>query len=92
MNIRAVGGLRTSNTQVTSVKPLHIFRSADLSRITTLGKEQLSSLGIKFIFDLRSQQEIARDDPAPLAITGITVANAPVVDKETMKNKHEKIL
>ena len=89
-NIRAVGGYAIS-TPGLIVKPLHIFRSADLSRITDIGNKQLRSLGIKVVFDLRTKLEIARDDKGQLDVEGIRVVNTSVYTEDAVKAKHENL-
>ena len=89
-NIRAVGGYAIS-TPGLIVKPLHIFRSADLSRITDIGNKQLRSLGIKVVFDLRTKLEIARDDKGQLDVEGIRVVNASVYTEDAVKAKRENL-
>jgi Tyrosine phosphatase family len=46
------------------------------------GEEQLRSLGITTIFDLRSDAEIAKYDTPTPQMKGITVSRAPVFEKE----------
>jgi hypothetical protein len=61
------------------VKPFHVFRSAELSHITDTGKDQLRAFGIKKVFDLRSDYEIAKfDSPVP-NIEGVEFVRVPSV-------------
>ncbi|KAF9256733.1 hypothetical protein L218DRAFT_1022883 [Marasmius fiardii PR-910] len=57
-NVRVAGGYLFSSEPRSVVKPAILYRSADPSRITEKGREQLLSLGIRRIFDFRHDSEI----------------------------------
>jgi protein tyrosine/serine phosphatase len=78
INIRDIGGYPSQSNPSLIVKPGLIFRSGDPSRITDLGKEQLRALGIKKIFDLRSDSEIQVND-ARAGIDGVEIIRVPVI-------------
>ncbi|KAM5437270.1 hypothetical protein McanMca71_001119 [Microsporum canis] len=74
-NLRDVGGYAVSPT--TSVRRNFIYRSAHLSSITPTGAQSLvDDLGVSYIYDFRSEVEIAR---YPLVdIPGTTCCHVPV--------------
>ncbi|DAA77213.1 TPA_exp: Uncharacterized protein A8136_6473 [Trichophyton benhamiae CBS 112371] len=74
-NLRDVGGYTVSPT--TSVRRNFIYRSAHLSSVTPTGAKTLvDELGISYIYDFRSEVEIAR---YPLVdIPGTTFTHVPV--------------
>ncbi|RPD71396.1 hypothetical protein L226DRAFT_468697 [Lentinus tigrinus ALCF2SS1-7] len=86
-NIRDFGaGYPTSGTAATAtasgrVKPLHLFRSGEPTRITPLGIEQLRALGVKKIFDLRADIEIAKYKTATPEIEGVEVVRASILEE-----------
>jgi hypothetical protein len=60
-NFRDIGGYPISSSPEThSVRTSYIYRCAEPSRITTDGVSKLQSLGIKYIYDLRSIPEIKK--------------------------------
>jgi hypothetical protein len=63
------------------VKPFHIFRSAELSHITDTGKAQLRALGIKKVFDLRSDYEISKFDTPVPSVEGVEFVRVPSFTK-----------
>ncbi|KAF7362496.1 TYR-PHOSPHATASE-2 domain-containing protein [Mycena venus] len=77
INTRSVGGFPTS-TQSNIVKPIVLFRSADPSRITSKGKEQLLALGVRRVFDFRADDEIASYKSTTPVIPGVEFLRAPV--------------
>ncbi|KAJ6534015.1 protein-tyrosine phosphatase-like protein [Mycena vulgaris] len=77
INVRSVGGFHTSSKS-DIVKPIVLFRSADPSRITAKGKEQLLALGVRRVFDFRADDEIASYKSAAPVIPGIEFLRAPV--------------
>lgn len=77
MNARSVGGFTTS-TEYDIVKPVVLFRSADPSRITPKGKEQLLALGVRRVFDFRADDEIASYNSTTPIIPGVEFLRAPV--------------
>jgi protein-tyrosine phosphatase len=58
-NFRDFGGYKTQNG--TALKKGLLYRSGDLSRATDADLENLSALGIKTVYDLRSEGEIQRE-------------------------------
>nr|GAT51498.1 predicted protein [Mycena chlorophos] len=75
VNLRAVGGFAAPKT-----KPVILYRSAELSRITPKGKEQLQALGIHDVFDFRADDEIASyKTPAP-DVPGVKFHRTPVAE------------
>ncbi|RLV95154.1 hypothetical protein JA1_001227 [Spathaspora sp. JA1] len=61
------------------VKPHVAFRCANIAGLTPLGAQTLKDLGIKVIFDLRSDGEVKQDGyPQNLEKYGITRIHAPV--------------
>ncbi|KAG6830742.1 hypothetical protein H0H87_007219 [Tephrocybe sp. NHM501043] len=72
INIRAFGGTPSGSSN-TRIKPLHVFRSGELTRIDATGKSKLRELGITTIFDLRSDSEIAQYSSATPELPGIRV-------------------
>lgn len=83
-NFRDVGGYPISGRPNASVRRGIVYRSAHPSRITAAGTSTLNDLGVKTIFDLRSDPEIARHkEAAPIAdIPGTTRIHVPVYKKE----------
>lgn len=78
INARSVGGFSTSDTDADIVKPAILFRSADPSRITPKGKEQLLALGVHRVFDFRADDEIAGYKTTAPIIPGVEFLRAPV--------------
>ncbi|KAJ7350862.1 protein-tyrosine phosphatase-like protein [Mycena albidolilacea] len=78
INARSVGGFSTSDTDSDIVKPVILFRSADPSRITPKGKEQLLALGVRRVFDFRADDEIAGYKTTAPMIPGVEFLRAPV--------------
>jgi len=86
MNIRTIAAADSNYTinqpdPKIIVKPFHIFRSAELSRITNTGKDQLRALGIKKVFDLRSDYEIAKFETPVPSVEGVEFIRVPPVMK-----------
>ena len=63
------------------VKSLHLFRSGEPTRISPKGIEQLKSLGIKKIFDLRADIEIAKYKTATPEIEGVEIVRASILEE-----------
>ncbi len=60
-NFRDLGGYPVSHASEThSVRTSYIYRCAEPSRITPEGLAKLQSLGIKYVYDLRSAPEIKK--------------------------------
>ena len=58
LNFRDIGGAAIAPGS--SVRQNLIYRSADFKNLTATGIQQLQALGIKAVFDLRSNQEIKK--------------------------------
>ncbi|KAG6916110.1 hypothetical protein DXG01_008384 [Tephrocybe rancida] len=78
INIRALGGASSLSPQ-TRIKPLHVFRSGELTRVDERGQSALRELGITTVFDLRSDGEIKRYESTTPDIPGIQVVRAPAL-------------
>ena len=57
-NFRDVGGARTTDGR--AVRTGVLFRSSELSQLDERGRAEMTRLGVKAVFDLRSDAEIAR--------------------------------
>jgi protein-tyrosine phosphatase len=80
-NFRDFGGYQTQNGM--RIKDGLLFRSGELSRATDADLDSLSSLGIKTIFDLRSEDERrSRPDRVPVAkaFTFFNLPMRPIID------------
>ncbi|KAI5956417.1 hypothetical protein KGF54_000892 [Candida jiufengensis] len=88
-NFRDIGGWRilhptfelkpTVKNQIYYVKPNVAFRCANISELTDNGLKTIEKLGIKAIFDLRSDGEVSKDGyPPNLSEYGITRYHTPV--------------
>ncbi|CAH2351560.1 hypothetical protein CLIB1423_04S00782 [[Candida] railenensis] len=65
------------------VRPKIVFRCANTANVTGLGLKEMQSLGVKVMFDLRSDGECRKDGtPKDLAKYGITRIHAPCFTKE----------
>ncbi|KAI0748779.1 protein-tyrosine phosphatase-like protein [Daedaleopsis nitida] len=71
------------STGRTYIKPLHLFRSGEPTRISSRGVEQLRALGVSKVFDLRADFEITEYKTATPVIEGVEVVRAPII-VETM--------
>jgi protein tyrosine/serine phosphatase len=79
INIRDIGGYLTQANTSLIVKPGVVFRSGEPSCITDLGKEQLHALGIKTIFDLRSDIEMKMYNIQGTEIEGVRTIRVPIL-------------
>ena len=79
INIRDIGGYLTQANTSLIVKPRIVFRSGEPSCITDLGKEQLRALGIKTIFDLRSDFKMKSYNIQGTEIEGVRTIRVPIV-------------
>jgi len=64
------------------IKPRLVFRGGEISSITEEGKAQLRDLGVKTVFDLRSDTELAKWSAGIPAIDGVEVIRTPVFKTE----------
>lgn len=85
-NFRDVGGARTVDGR--AVRGGVLYRSSELSRLDDAGAAELTRLGIRRVFDLRSEPEIERSgrDRVP---DGIDVHNLPFDDRPRARAPHE---
>ncbi|KAJ4479210.1 protein-tyrosine phosphatase-like protein [Lentinula aciculospora] len=82
INVRDLGGYPSITYPGKSTKPGFIYRSAEVAGITNEGKEQVRRLGIKKVFDLRSDTEIKKyNSPLPI-IEGVDLLHIPVFQTE----------
>lgn len=77
-NVRDVGGLGTGDGRV--VRRGLLYRSGDLGRLTTAGADQLQTLGIATIVDLRTTAEVGRRGRFPFEGHGIAYRHRPLLD------------
>lgn len=63
-------------------RPSYIYRSGEPAKVTDQGRAQFVALGIKKVFDLRSQTEIKSYQAPPLEIDGVEVVNCPIMKDE----------
>lgn len=92
-NFRDIGGWRIANPRFHNVKPNSgktyvrhnlLFRSAHLGKVTSSGLDNMKNLGIKVVFDLRSEGECERDgfvSDATLESYGMKRIHVPVFSK-----------
>ncbi len=64
-----------------SIKSGYLFRSGEPSRITLKGVEQLHALGIRKIFDLRSEIEVAKYGSVPEKLGDVDIVRAAILDE-----------
>ncbi|KAG6895252.1 hypothetical protein C0992_002347, partial [Termitomyces sp. T32_za158] len=91
INLRALGGSPLDETHK-RIKPLHIFRSGELTRITEDGRSKLRELGVTTVFDLRSDTEIAQLKSQTPNIPGVHVVRAPAVTEDAWKRDLSELL
>lgn len=85
INLRDAGGqpshLPSYKNHV--VKLRYLYRAGEPSRITPKGITQLrDDLGVRMVFDLRSEVEVKGYKASPLIIEGVGVVKAPVSSAE----------
>ncbi|KAH7912036.1 protein-tyrosine phosphatase-like protein [Hygrophoropsis aurantiaca] len=78
INFRDFGGFPTSKSGVT-VKSGVLFRSGEITRVTETGKEALRTLGVRKIFDFRTDGEIKDYNTATRLIDGVEIVRAPII-------------
>jgi len=82
-NVRTLGNYPSTTYPGQLTTPNFAFRAAEVSGITALGKAQLESLGIKKVFDLRSDIELEKfGTPVPELTTHTEILRVPVFKKE----------
>jgi hypothetical protein len=91
VNMRRLGGYPIATSNIGSgsdalenvvMKPGIVFRSGEPSKITPKGKDQLLGLGIRKVFDLRSEAEIASFKSATPEVEGVVFEKAPVIQEQ----------
>ncbi|KAA1469502.1 hypothetical protein DENSPDRAFT_835137 [Dentipellis sp. KUC8613] len=82
INIRDVGGYPTALDSTTIVKTGILYRSGEPTRLTAKGSEQLRALGIRKVFDLRSEAEIKKYKSPTPEIEGVEFVRIPVSQDE----------
>jgi protein tyrosine/serine phosphatase len=80
-NVRDVGGLVTSAGA--AVRRRLVYRSGDLARLTAAGGEQLRTLGVATVVDLRTAAEVERRGRFPFEDYGIAYRHRPLVPEST---------
>jgi protein tyrosine/serine phosphatase len=78
INVRTIGGYKTNLNTSHIVNPKLAFRSGEVSSITDKGKEQFIALGIRRVFDLRTNLEITSYKTASPDIPGVEFVHLPV--------------
>ncbi|KAJ3856401.1 protein-tyrosine phosphatase-like protein [Lentinula lateritia] len=82
INVRDLGGYPSMTHPGKSTKPGFIYRSAEVASITDEGKEQVRRLGIKKVFDLRSDTEIQKYNAPLPTIEDVDLLRVPVFQIE----------
>jgi hypothetical protein len=85
INMRDIGGYSSSILCPTTGKPQVVkksllFRCGEPSKITETGKNTLRELGIKRVFDFRTDNEVKKWIAPVLDIDGLEVVRAGVVE------------
>jgi hypothetical protein len=86
---RVVQGVFNLRDLPLPVRPGYVFRAGALDNITADGQRSLSDLGVRTIFDLRSERE-TKDSPDPV-IDGIDVVWVPST-AESVTAEERKLL
>ncbi|KIJ57092.1 hypothetical protein M422DRAFT_198473 [Sphaerobolus stellatus SS14] len=82
-NIRTLGNYPSVVYPGQLTKPNFVYRSAEISAVTSKGKDQIEGLGIKKVFDLRSDIELEKfGTPIPQLAKDVEVLRTPVFKKE----------
>ncbi|GJJ07072.1 hypothetical protein Clacol_001271 [Clathrus columnatus] len=82
-NIRTLGDYSSKAFPRHKTKPNFLFRSGEISRVSEIGKKQLEELGIKKVFDLRSDIELEKfGTPVPELTSSVNIYRLPVFKKE----------
>ena len=75
INIREFSGCPSALRPASVVRPRTLFRSGEPNRISARGVEALRVLGVKTVFDLRADVEIATFQTASASIEGVRVTH-----------------
>jgi hypothetical protein len=86
---RVVQGVFNLRDLPLPVRPGYVFRAGALDNITTDGQRSLTDLGVRTIFDLRSERE-TKDSPDPV-IDGVDVVWVPST-AESVTAEEKKLL
>ena len=90
-NFRDIGGIPTHDGRY--VRWGQIYRSDRLSALTEDDQRYLASLGLKTIYDFRSEEEVAKDPDIIPRGTEIEYINEPIIfDVEDTTNLRERII
>lgn len=84
INFRDIGGYYTIDGKH-RVRQGQIYRSGALTGLTPHGAEQLADMGIQFVCDLRTDDEVARKPDQIPADTGIRYLHNPVAQDNPMR-------
>ncbi|CDO70337.1 hypothetical protein BN946_scf184843.g26 [Trametes cinnabarina] len=79
-NMRDFGAACHVAGSPTRIRPRMLYRAGELSHITERGVEQLRALGVRTVFDLRTDDETARYKTAPRAIDGLKIVRLPITE------------
>lgn len=85
-NFRDVGGARTMDGR--AVRSGMLFRSSELSQLDEHGRTEMRRLGVKAVFDLRGDAEIARSGADRLPV-GVLLRNTPYRNHKGDSAPHE---
>ena len=77
-NARDIGGYAIAASPGKVVKNSLIFRASEPSKVTDEGIAKLKELNIKFVYDLRSAEEIEHDQRGVRELPGSTRVHAPI--------------
>jgi protein tyrosine/serine phosphatase len=76
-NVRDAGGLPLGGGE--TIRRGLVYRSADLSRLSPAGAEQLRALGIRLVIDLRTARELEIRGRFPFEDHGMTYRHRPLM-------------
>jgi protein tyrosine/serine phosphatase len=80
LNFRDLGGLPIAGAPALQTRPGLIFRSGQISALTTSGKETLRGLGVRTVFDFRSSCEFKKYNAPIPSVLDIEILHVPVFD------------
>lgn len=86
INFRDFGcGFESAPNPGRVVRAGYLFRSGELSRLSEGGKKVLHDLGIKYIFDMRNEDEISSFKSATPDIAGVKIVHIPFPADATLR-------